>query len=29
VASGKLSKAEIALPHYWVPLESYHTGPIL
>ncbi len=29
VASGKLSKAEISLPHYWVPLESYHTGPIL
>ena len=29
VASGKPSKAELSLPQYWVPLESYHTGPIL
>jgi altronate dehydratase large subunit len=29
VASGKPSKAELSLPQYWVPLESYHTGPML
>ena len=29
VASGKASKTEISLPQYWMPLESYHTGPML
>jgi altronate dehydratase large subunit len=29
VATGKLTKAEKALPRCWVPLEMYYTGPIL
>ncbi len=29
VASGKPAKAELSLPQYWVPLEGYHTGPML
>jgi len=29
VASGKLTRAEVSLPRSWVPLEMYHTGPIL
>jgi altronate dehydratase large subunit len=29
VASGKMTRAEVSLPHYWAPLEMYQTGPIL
>lgn len=29
VASGKLTKSEMHIPSYCMPLEMYHTGPIL
>jgi altronate dehydratase len=29
VASGKLTKSELHIPSYRMPMEMYHTGPIL